>query len=183
LVAATALRSSEVLSLRWADILWEERKIRIAKSWKKPGVDGAPKTPSSERDVPMGSVLTHYSREWHKQTPYAKPTDFVFPSMKESGRLPICASVFCADHLRPAAKAASVLIPDGHRWGLHNLRHSLSNWLVNKAKENPKTVQGILGHSRIQTTLDLYTDEDLDEMIAAQEKFIDAVGFERETVQ
>ena len=83
----------------------------------------------------------------------------------------------------PAAKAAGVLIPDGHRWGLHNLRHSLSNWLVNKAKENPKTVQGILGHSRIQTTLDLYTDEDLDEMIAAQDKFLDAVGFERETVQ
>jgi hypothetical protein len=52
----------------------------------------------------------------------------------------------------------------------------LSNWLVNKAKENPKTVQGILGHSRIQTTLDLYTDEDLDEMIAAQEKFLDACG-------
>jgi hypothetical protein len=26
----------------------------------------------------------------------------------------------------------------------------------------------------IQTTLDLYTDEDLDEMIAAQEKFLEA---------
>jgi hypothetical protein len=54
---------------------------------------------------------------------------------------------------------------------------------VNKAKENPKTVPGILGHSRIQTTLDLYTDEDLDEMIAAQEKFLDAVGFEAGNVQ
>jgi hypothetical protein len=53
---------------------------------------------------------------------------------------------------------------------------------VNKAKENPKTVQGILGHFRIQTTLDLYTDE-VDEMIAAQDKFLDTVGFERETVQ
>ena len=44
-------------------------------------------------------------------------------------------------------------------------------------------MQGILGHSRIQTTLDLYTDEDPDEMIAAQDKFLGAVGFERETVQ
>ena len=75
------------------------------------------------------------------------------------------------------------MIPDRHRWGLHNLRHSLSNWLVNKAKEDPKTVQGILGHSRIQTTLDLYTDVDLDEMIAAQEKFLDAVGFGSGSVQ
>ena len=182
-VAATALRSSEVLSLRWADIFWEERKIRIVKAWKKTGVDGDTKTPSSERDVPMGTVLTHYLREWHKQTPYAKPNDFVFPSVRNGGRTPICSSVFCRVHLRPAAKIAGVVIPDGHRWGLHNLRHSLSNWLVNKAKENPKTVQGILGHSRIQTTLDLYTDEDLDEMIAAQDKFLDAVGFERETVQ
>ena len=45
-----------------------------------------------------------------------------------------------------------------------------------------KTLQGILGQSRIQTTLDLYTDEDLDETIAAEEKFIDAVGFDQETV-
>jgi integrase len=47
----------------------------------------------------------------------------------------------------------------------------------------PALVQGILGHSRIQTTLDLYTDEDLDEMIAAQEKFLDAAGFETGNVQ
>lgn len=107
----------------------------------------------------------------------------MFPSLKESGKVPICASVFCRVHLRPAAKKAGVVIPDGHRWNLHNLRHSLSNWLVNKAKENPKTVQGILGHSRIQTTLDPYTDEDLDEMIRLKTSFIDAVGFERESVQ
>ena len=58
----------------------------------------------------------------------------------------------------------------------HNLRHSLSNWLVNKARENPKTVQGILGHSRIQTTLDLYSDTDLESMIEAQDRYVDAVG-------
>jgi len=114
--------------------------------------------------------------------PYAKPTDFAFPSIKMSGSVPICASVFCADHLCVAARKAGVLIPDGHRFGLHNLRRSLSNWLVNKAKENPKTVQGIRGHARIQTTLDLYTDEDLDEMIAAPEKFLNAVGFETGSV-
>ncbi len=49
-----------------------------------------------------------------------------------------------------------------------NLRHSVSNWLVNKAKVEPKTVQGILRHVKIQTTLGLYTQEDSDETLAAQ---------------
>src|ERR1035441_4808744 len=35
--------------------------------------------------------------------------------MNRRGRVPICSSVFCSDHLRPAAKAAGVSIPDGHR--------------------------------------------------------------------
>jgi integrase len=76
-----------------------------------------------------------------------------------------------------------VLVASPSSGGLHHLRPSLSNWLVNKAKENPKTAQGISAHARIQTTLDLYTNEDLNDMIAAQEKFLDAVGFEMETVQ
>ena len=31
---------------------------------------------------------------------------------------------------------------------IHNLRHSLSDWLVNKAKVEPKTVQGTLRHAK-----------------------------------
>jgi integrase len=50
---------------------------------------------------------------------------------------------------------------------LHNLRHSLSNWLVNQAKVEPKTVHGILRHAKIQTTLDLHTQEDSDETLVA----------------
>jgi integrase len=54
--------------------------------------------------------------------------------MRGKGRKPLCSSVFVADYLRPAAKKCGVLIQDGQRFGLHNLRHSLSNWLVNKGK-------------------------------------------------
>jgi hypothetical protein len=43
--------------------------------------------------------------------------------------------------LRPAAKKAGVLIQDRQRSGLHNLRQSLSNWLVNKAKIEPQALQ------------------------------------------
>jgi integrase len=69
-----------------------------------------------------------------------------------------------------------VRVKDGQRFGHHNLRHSLSNWLVNKVKVEPKTVQGILRHAKIQTTLDLCTQEDSDETSAAQGEFLNAVG-------
>jgi hypothetical protein len=80
------------------------------------------------------------------------------------------------DHLRPAALKAGVQIPDGHRFGLHNLRHSLSHWLVNKAKVEPKVVQTILRHSRIQTTLEIYTQGDGDETRAAQGRISEGDG-------
>jgi integrase len=173
--AATALRASEILSLRWTDILWNESRIRISKRWAK-GEDGETKTESSDGYVPLHPLLAAQLRQWREQTPYAKEMDFVFPSMKAKGKLPLYASTFVADHLRPAALKAGVAINEGQCFGLHNLRHSLSNWLVNKAKVEPKTVQGILRHSKIQTTLDLYTQEDSDEARAAQGRFLTAVG-------
>jgi integrase len=180
--AATALRASEILSLRWADILWNESRIRVSKRWAK-GEDGETKTEASDGYVPLHPLLSHCLLHWREQTPYAKETDFVFPSLKAKGKLPLYASTFVADHLRPAAISAGVQIAQGQRFGLHNLRHSLSNWLVNKAKVEPKTVQGILRHSKIQTTLDLYTQDDADEARAAQGAFLAAVGLKPEMVQ
>ena len=139
--AATALRSSEILSLRWDDILWDERKIRVSKRWAK-GSDGKTKTETSDGHVPLHPILAEHLREWHEHTPHAKGNDFVFPSLRENGKKPLYASSFVADYLRPAAKAAGVAIADGQRFGLHNLRHSLSNWLVNKAKSRTQDRAG-----------------------------------------
>ena len=91
--------------------------------------------------------------------------------------------MFLADHLRPAAIKAGVQIPDGFRFGLHNMRHSLGHWLVNKAKIEPKTEQSILRHSRIQTTLDLYTQGDGDETKAAQGALLRELGMSTELIQ
>jgi integrase len=118
-----------------------------------------------------------------RTSPYARDGDFVFPSLKALGRVPLSASIFVSDHLRPAAKKAGVPIEDGQRLGLHNLRHSLSNWLVNKAKVEPKTVQGILRHAKILTTLDLYTREDGDETLAAKGEYLTAIGVGTQMVQ
>lgn len=96
--SATALRASEMLALRWADVLWEEERIRISKRWAK-GEDGETKTEASDGYVPLHAVLAHFLREWRAQTPYAAGEDFVFPSLRAKGRLPLSASIFVADHL------------------------------------------------------------------------------------
>ena len=54
---------------------------------------------------------------------------------------------------------------------------------MNKAKVEPKTVQGILRHSKIQTTLDLYTQEDDDETRAAQGKYLTALRAATQVLQ
>jgi integrase len=173
--AATALRASEILALRWSDLLWSEGRIRISKRWAM-GADGDTKTRASDGHVPLHPILAAHLAEWRKQSPYGKERDFVFPSLREDGRIPLSARSFICDHLRPAAIAAGVQLEKGQRFGLHNLRHSLSNFLVNKAKVDPKTVQGILRHSRIQTTLDLYTQADGDETKIAQGRYLEALG-------
>jgi integrase len=180
--AATALRASEILALRWSDMQWNEGRIQISKCWAR-GEDGETKTEASDGYVPLHPILAAHLLSWLEQSPYTKSGDFVFPSLKARGRVPLSASIFVADHLRPAAKKAGVPIEDGQRFGLHNLRHSLSNWLVNKAKVEPKTVQGILRHSRIQTTLDLYTQDDSDETRAAQGEYLTALGVGTQMVQ
>jgi integrase len=39
---------------------------------------------------------------------------------------------------------------------LHDLRHTFATWLLEQG-ENPKTVSQLLGHTRVQITLDLYS--------------------------
>ena len=131
------------------------------------------------------SLAEHLQALARSDTPYAKTRrTFVFPSLKaERTGSAVCFDLRCRLICGPAAIAAGVAIRPGQRFGLHNLRHSLSNWLVNKAKVEPKTVQGILRHSRIQTTLDLYTQEDSDETRAAQGQFLKAVAWLSGAVQ
>ena len=180
--AATALRASEIVSLRWSDLLWSDEQIRICKRWAK-GADGETKTAASNGYVPMHPALAQYLKEWHEQSPHSKVDDFVFPSLLKDGKVPIRASTFVQDHLRPAAVSAGVVLAKGQRFGLHNLRHSLSTWLVNKGKVDPKTVQGMLRHSDIRTTMNLYTQDDRDEKQAAQGAFLSAVGLGSRLVQ
>jgi integrase len=72
------------------------------------------------------------------------------------------------DYLRPAAVKAGVLAEeDPHRFGFHNLRHSLASYLV-RSHTDPKTVQTLLRHANVKTTLQLYAHSVSEDRLAAQ---------------
>ncbi|MDR3748757.1 MAG: tyrosine-type recombinase/integrase [Acidobacteriota bacterium] len=79
-----------------------------------------------------------------------------------------------ADHLRPAAIAAGVVLKPGQRFGFHNLRHSLATFLINK-EQDTNTVQGLLRHANVSTTLGLYAQSVNASMVEAQEAMLKAI--------
>jgi len=114
------------------------------------------KTDGSAAPVPLGDLLADALRSWHRNTLYAKPDDWIFPSTKMKGRTPLSASMMAADKIRPAAIKVGIRLEPGQRFGFHNFRHSLATFLINKGKD-VKTIQGLLRHAKANTTLDLYS--------------------------
>lgn len=87
--AATALRDSEMLALRWSDVMWNEGRIRVSKRWAK-GKDGETKTGASDGYVPLHPILAAHLRSWREQNPYSKDGDFLFPFFENAG---LCSSL------------------------------------------------------------------------------------------
>jgi site-specific recombinase XerD len=73
-----------------------------------------------------------------------------------------------------AAIAAGVALRPGQRFGFHNLRHSLAPFLINK-EQDTKTVQGLLRHANVSTTLGLYAQSVNSSMVEAQESMLKAI--------
>jgi len=172
--AVTGLRYSEIAGLRWLDVDWENNRIHVRRRWIR-GKIAEPKSKKSKEPVAMASLLAKYLRAWYTETPYAKPTDWVFASEKTHGRTPRVGNMLCVDYLRPAAVKGGVKLEKGQRFGFHNLRHSLASFLITKKKTDVKTAQRSMRHAKSGTMLDHYTQTDMDELIAAQELVLDAI--------
>ena len=86
------------------------------------------------------------------------------------------AGIFVTDYLRPAARATGVKLVHGQRFGLHSFRSSLATWLTSIDKSDVKTTQGILRHANAETTLNKYAQSVPVEALAAQGRFLEAMG-------
>lgn len=78
--AATGLRISEILALRWSDIDWSNSCIRVNRAYVY-GKFGPPKSSASKKPVPLHPLLAASLQAWRKETPYQANDDLSFPQL------------------------------------------------------------------------------------------------------
>jgi integrase len=179
LIAVTGLRIGEVLALRWKHVDWGTLRIHVVSNFVR-GKFGEPKSAASKKPVVLHPLVMGLLQNWREKTAYAGDEDFLFASDRLKGKAPRVPNMLVEDHLRPAAKQI-VQIPDGHRFGFHNLRHALTSFLVEIGTDS-KTIQDMLRWADPSILLKVYAHSRMDRRMEAQAKMIDAMGLNEETV-
>jgi integrase len=151
LAVSTGLRQSELFGLKWGDIDFVQGTMNVTRSIVY-GVVGPCKTESSQKPVPVHSLLADALSEWRKLCAYTKPDDWVFASRRYRGRRPYWGQAILRKYVRPVAQSAGIQKCIG--W--HTFRHTYSTLLRSVGTEF-KVMQELLRHSTLRSTLDIYT--------------------------
>ena len=149
--AATGLRVSELLALRWSDVNFENLELSVTRSiWHH--VVGNCKTEASAKPVPIDSHIAEDLLRWRRQNPYPMAEDYIFASPRMKGAQPCCLDNLMKRYIKPVARKAGI-----HKnIGWHTFRHSYGT-LLKANGEDVKTVQELLRHVNSRITLDVYT--------------------------
>jgi integrase len=160
--ALTGMRYAEVRGLKWSD--YDGESLAVTRTiWRTHEDD--PKTPESAARVPVLEVLRGALNRHRKRTG-GKADDFIFAGPKKGRSLNL------------ANVARRVIVPairkKGIPWkGWHAFRRGLATNLSDLGVP-AKTVQGILRHSQISTTMKFYI-KSLDEQHIAAVKQLEDV--------
>lgn len=151
LAISTGLRQSELFGLKWRDIDISQGTMNVTRSVVY-GVVGPCKTESSQKPVPIHSLVANALLAWRKQSTYTAPDNWVFASKRHRGRHPLWGQAILRKYVRPAAEKIGIQKCIG--W--HTFRHSYSTLLRTVGTEF-KVMQELLRHSTLRSTLDVYT--------------------------
>jgi len=164
--AATGLRVSELLALRWEDVNFKTLELNVTRSiWHQ--VVGNCKTEASAKPVPLDSYMAQDLLEWRRTSPYPMPHDWVFASPTMKGKQPYWPDNLMKRYIRPVAQKAGIQ----KRVGWHTFRHSFGT-LLKANGEDIKTVQELLRHANSRITLEVYTQAVTSNKRAAQSKVV-----------
>ena len=145
----TGLRRGEICGLKWSDIDFEDKKLRIERSVavkKGGGVSiGETKIQTGTRNIFMPPSVAEVLLK-RKQTAI---TEWVFPAFLNPEQ-PI--------HPQAAYRKLKVILKSAElpMIRFHDLRHTFATHAT-KGGVDAKTLSGILGHTNASFTLDTYT--------------------------
>jgi integrase len=146
--AMTGLRQGELLALRWRDIDWSARKIRVRQSYVR-GEYGQPKSKRSSRGVPLATRVARELERLFCHSAHQTDDALVF-GHPELGR-PLDRSKV-RKRFRKAVQRAGAR-PDIR---FHDLRHTFGTRMA-AAGVPLRTLQEWMGHRDIKTT-QIYAD-------------------------
>ena len=171
-LAYTGLRRGELLALEWSDIDFENRTLRVERTLVR--VSGqlstqSPKTKKSRRVVTLDPHTIEILKNWRLKQKKdlfkngAGKSKLVF-SNSSGGYL---MESRLRDELRKFLKKHGLPIIT-----VHDLRHTHASILFEAGIE-AKQIADRLGHSRIQTTLDMYTHINDNQRYAVADRLLD----------
>ena len=159
------LRISECLALKWSDVDWFNRRLRVERGIVCQNV-GDVKTRESGKTMSIDEGLLTALKTWKQASPFPANEDWMFASPVQGGALPWSYPrvwrIF-----QNAATAAGI-----GKVSTHTMRHSYRSWL--DAVGTPIAVQQkLMRHADIRTTMNVYGDVVTDEMRQAHSKVVE----------
>jgi integrase len=159
LALTTGMRRGEVLALKWQDINFEQAILQVKRIFTRaPGrryIESEPKTEKSKRGIKLAAVSIETLKQHRIRQLEAKlqagpawtDHDLVFCTALGTPLNPN----YVLERFKKLLKKAG--LPDMR---FHDMRHSVATILLSMGT-NPKVVQELLGHNRIQETMDTYS--------------------------
>jgi integrase len=145
LALLTGLRIGEILGLEWKNVDFATGQIRVTRGYYR-GTMGSPKTKCSRRSVPLPEALKPVLLQLREKSP--NPEELVFHTNKGT---PYNDSNLLHRELKPAGRKL------GMSWlNWHTLRRTHAT-LFQFAGGSLRDAQAQLGHSKMSTTLEIYT--------------------------
>jgi integrase len=141
----TGLRIGEILALRWKDVDFNSGELRVEQACYR-GLIGTPKTKGSRRTLPLPESLQDELKRLGKKS--VSEEHLIFQTRNGT---PFSDTNLLHKHLKPAGRKL------GMPWlNWHTLRRTHAT-LLQHAGATLREAQAQLGHTKMSTTLELYT--------------------------